>query len=123
MPRGGGEPTATSFPASDGSATIAEEAYIASMSPKRIWRRHRVMARGKARPRAESWSWPARAGKTARLVVPGAGRVEWAGDTTPGGGRGIHGLLGGERPLSRGDGARKGRGGGRSATCGRTAEG
>src|SRR5574341_2557416 len=43
MPRGGGVPTATSFPTNDGFATVADEAYIASTSPKTIWRDQRVM--------------------------------------------------------------------------------
>src|SRR5213594_3009685 len=41
MPRGGGDPTATSFPARAGFATMAEEANIASTSPKTIWRGQR----------------------------------------------------------------------------------
>src|SRR5574340_571752 len=36
MPRGGGPPTATGLPASDGSARTAAEANMASISPKRI---------------------------------------------------------------------------------------
>jgi len=44
MPRGGGDPAATSFPARAGIATIAEEANIASTSPKRICLDHRGIA-------------------------------------------------------------------------------